>query len=605
MHASACSIRPPAPTGNCFRVRRPHGCRRDTSCSSARVGTRPYRSTCRRAKSRANRFRCSRTPRNSILPATGDSRSRSRRMARWRTSQVAMCRQAGSRGSAPTAPSRRSRFGRGRSSASSCRPTAVASRRRAWKSGRLLIRLLDLERGTEEIPNIDGMNWNPVWLPDGRLSYTSMRKGDFDVYVKEVAGTGAEHAVLDGPDDTDPIAWTRDGRSGVSGLRTGRRVSTEVVRPAPPDTDHAPHRAARRQRRLPVTRRTLARLPVGHDRPIGRLRAPADHARDLPIALSRDSGEFPVFLHDGKTLALVRGRQLVVRSWRDSSGSFEVGPERVVAPLAFGSGWTYGAPYDVRRGRSLPGARPHRGIAPATHSCRARLGPGSDATGVARSTVARTCSRTPQERDEVRDVLRGEAQLRGAHHQRSRHPAARGHAVGGNDLGDAAHAAHHQRIAFLDQHSLNRQPVLRLDLRALVAVRDLRARPDRSRSRSLRPTCRAPSHRAPGRPRRRRRRWRGTSGTRGRVLSARGVPGEAGALVDRELREIRRRRRDDRLAQLHRVGIVDSGRLERRPQAVIRPVVRHAVQQPQRRRLTQRAVRLREARASPSTPPDR
>ena len=39
-----------------------------------------------------------------------------------------------------------------------------------------------------------------------------MRKGDFDVYVKDDGGMGAEHAVLSGPDDTDPIAWTRDGR---------------------------------------------------------------------------------------------------------------------------------------------------------------------------------------------------------------------------------------------------------------------------------------------------------------------------------------------------------------------------------------------------------
>jgi hypothetical protein len=49
----------------------------------------------------------------------------------------------------------------------------------------------------------------------------------------------------------------------------------------------------------------------------------------------------------GKTLALVRGQQLVVRSWRADHGRFEIGPERVVAPLAFGSGWIYGAPYDV------------------------------------------------------------------------------------------------------------------------------------------------------------------------------------------------------------------------------------------------------------------
>jgi hypothetical protein len=65
------------------------------------------------------------------------------------------------------------------------------------------------------------------------------------------------------------------------------------------------------------------------------------------IALSRDSGEFPVFLRDGRTLALVRAGQLVVRSWRDNQGQFEIGPERVVAPLAFGSGWAFGAPYDV------------------------------------------------------------------------------------------------------------------------------------------------------------------------------------------------------------------------------------------------------------------
>jgi hypothetical protein len=64
-------------------------------------------------------------------------------------------------------------------------------------------------------------------------------------------------------------------------------------------------------------------------------------------AVSRDPGEFPVFMRDGNTLAFVRGRQLVVRSWRDTNGRFDTGPERVVGQLAFGSGWTYGAPYDV------------------------------------------------------------------------------------------------------------------------------------------------------------------------------------------------------------------------------------------------------------------
>lgn len=49
-------------------------------------------------------------------------------------------------------------------------------------------------------------------MPDGQLSFTSMRKGDFDVYVKDVFGSGSVRPVLRGPDDTDLIAWTRDGR---------------------------------------------------------------------------------------------------------------------------------------------------------------------------------------------------------------------------------------------------------------------------------------------------------------------------------------------------------------------------------------------------------
>jgi hypothetical protein len=89
-------------------------------------------------------------------------------------------------------------------------------------------------------------------------------------------------------------------------------------------------------------------------------------------ALSRDSGEFPIFLHDGKTLALVRAGQLVVRSWRDNNGRFEISPERVVAPLAFGSGWTYGAPYDVASdGRFLALVRTE---APAPPPIRVVLG---------------------------------------------------------------------------------------------------------------------------------------------------------------------------------------------------------------------------------------
>ena len=214
------------------------------------------------------------------------------------------------------------------------------------EGGRLLIRLFDLERGTEELPNIDGMNWNPVWLPDGRLSYTSMRKGDFDVYVKEVGGSGAEHAILSGPDDTDPIAWTRDGRLVFQGSEPDGayplklfdpRQPTEITRLTEQHVDNGGSLSPD-DRWLAYQSAAIGRSVV-YVRPFGKSGA--------GVALSRDSGEFPVFLRDGKTLALVRGGQLVVRSWRADSGGFEIGPERVVAPLVSGSGWTYGAPYDV------------------------------------------------------------------------------------------------------------------------------------------------------------------------------------------------------------------------------------------------------------------
>jgi serine/threonine-protein kinase len=214
------------------------------------------------------------------------------------------------------------------------------------ESGRLLIRLFDVERGTEEMPDIDGMNWNPVWLPDGRLSYTSMRKGDFDVYVKEVDGTGAESAVLTGPDDTDPIAWTRDGRLVFQGSEPDgayplkffdQRQPNAITRLTEQHVDNGGSLSPD-ERWLAYQSAAIGRSVV-YVRPLN-VSGPA-------VALSRDTGEFPVFLHDGKTLALVRGRQLVVRSWRDNNGRFEIGPERVVAPLAFGSGWAYGAPYDV------------------------------------------------------------------------------------------------------------------------------------------------------------------------------------------------------------------------------------------------------------------
>ena len=232
------------------------------------------------------------------------------------------------------------------------------------EAGRLMIRLLDLERGTEEIPRIDGMNWNPVWTADGRLSYTSMRKGDFDVYVKDVLGTGAEQPLLVGLEDADPIAWTRDGRLILQGSEPDGAYPLKLFEPGPPEKitrlteQHVDNGGS-----LSPDERWLAYQSAAIGRSVVYVR-PLDLSRPS-LALTGDSGEFPVFLRDGRTLALAHGQRLVVRSWRDDHGRFEIGPERVVAPLAFGSGWAYGSPYDVSAdGRFLALVRTEPSVPP-------------------------------------------------------------------------------------------------------------------------------------------------------------------------------------------------------------------------------------------------
>jgi hypothetical protein len=173
-----------------------------------------------------------------------------------------------------------------------------------------------------------------------------MRKGDFDVFVKEVAGTGAEEAVLAGPEDTDPIAWTRDGRLVFQGSEPDGSYPLKLFDPREPTrTTRLTEQHVDNGGSISPDERWLAYQSAAVGRSVVYVRPLASSGPG--VALSRDPGEFPVFLRDGKTLALVRGQQLVVRPWHDRNGRFEIGPERTVAPLAFGSGWTYGAPYDV------------------------------------------------------------------------------------------------------------------------------------------------------------------------------------------------------------------------------------------------------------------
>ena len=54
---------------------------------------------------------------------------------------------------------------------------------------------------------------DPVWSPDGaRIAFTSYRKGNADIYVKNANGVGSETVLLESPVNESVEDWSRDGK---------------------------------------------------------------------------------------------------------------------------------------------------------------------------------------------------------------------------------------------------------------------------------------------------------------------------------------------------------------------------------------------------------
>ena len=220
------------------------------------------------------------------------------------------------------------------------------------------------------------MNWNPVWLPDGRLSYTSMRKGDFDVYVKDVGGTGAEHAVLAGPDDTDPIAWTRDGRLVFQGSEPDGAYPLKLFDPRQPaqitrlteqHVDNggslSPDERWLAYQSAAIGRSVVYVRPLDQSRPRSRCRGTPESFRSF----SATEGRLPSCADGSSSSAPGARTTAASRSARNDRGAARV---RIGLDIR----------RTVRRGarRPVPRARPHRAAAAAAHSRRARMGSRSD-----------------------------------------------------------------------------------------------------------------------------------------------------------------------------------------------------------------------------------
>ena len=52
----------------------------------------------------------------------------------------------------------------------------------------------------------------PIWSNDGRIAYSSTKKGEYNIYAKPSNGAGAEEALLEGPNNKYAQDWSKDGK---------------------------------------------------------------------------------------------------------------------------------------------------------------------------------------------------------------------------------------------------------------------------------------------------------------------------------------------------------------------------------------------------------
>jgi dipeptidyl aminopeptidase/acylaminoacyl peptidase len=195
----------------------------------------------------------------------------------------------------------------------------------ALEAGRHVLRLVDLERGTEGLLEMPGSNWSPIWHPAGdRLAFLTLRKGDFDVYWRDLPEGTPEEPLLEADSDESPHDFSSSGSHLVFEESTaGGRYEVRTLELAA---------SGERQSLFPAE----AEVAISPDE---RWLAYGDEQVSVrpflrpgaTIRVSRGHGTSPVWSRTESLLLYRRGDEIVAAPYREEGGRLVVGDERLVA----------------------------------------------------------------------------------------------------------------------------------------------------------------------------------------------------------------------------------------------------------------------------------
>ena len=201
------------------------------------------------------------------------------------------------------------------------------------EGGRLSLRLADLARGIDTSLDLDGMNWNPTWHPDGRrLAFTSMRKGDFDVFLKDVTAADRETPVVDDGMDSTPSTWTPDGRLIFQASDAEGVYRLHMIDPRSPGTKtRLTSSAVERSASISPDGRWLAFVMKQDGRSSVYVQRFPGAGPAVQVSLA--SADNPYFRPQGRELYLRRGPQVIAMSWEEKDDRFVTTGERIVGTV--------------------------------------------------------------------------------------------------------------------------------------------------------------------------------------------------------------------------------------------------------------------------------